>query len=253
MSFGFAFALIQCCNHVLITRHQLSNPIKLVAGVLNYARKHRHPERRSAFTYWEQEYPSRIDLGKDKYGGPFTVEEVEDVKTVLKLIPLLCCILPVIAMGFVSTTDTFTVRCHFFGLSFRINFVCFCFVATALPIYQFLIYPFLYNYIPSMLRRIGCGMFLIVLSQALISAVGLYLERKIHFNSTIIASTCPASEDEQAQVINWLLIALRFIARAGVLIATCTAVEFAIAQAPYQFRGFVTSLCLGVWGIFTLL
>ena len=29
----------------------------------------------------EDDYPSRIDLGKDKYGGLFTVEEVEDVKT----------------------------------------------------------------------------------------------------------------------------------------------------------------------------
>ena len=29
-------------------------------------------------TYWEEEAPSRLDLGKEKYGGPFT--EVEDVK-----------------------------------------------------------------------------------------------------------------------------------------------------------------------------
>ena len=59
----------------------LSNPIKHIAKVLNYARKHKYPERRSALTYWEDDYPSRIDLGKDKYGGPFTIEEVEDVKT----------------------------------------------------------------------------------------------------------------------------------------------------------------------------
>ena len=29
------------------------------------------PERRSAFTYWEEDIPRRIDLGKSKYGGPF--------------------------------------------------------------------------------------------------------------------------------------------------------------------------------------
>ena len=30
-----------------------------------------------------------MDLGKGKFGGPFTIEEVEDVKTVLHFIPLL--------------------------------------------------------------------------------------------------------------------------------------------------------------------
>uniref|UniRef100_A0A1X7UJG7 Uncharacterized protein n=1 Tax=Amphimedon queenslandica TaxID=400682 RepID=A0A1X7UJG7_AMPQE len=64
------------------------NPVKLIVRVLCYARKHKYPENRSALTYWEEEAPSRLDLGKDKYGGPFTEEKVEDVKTVLRLIPL---------------------------------------------------------------------------------------------------------------------------------------------------------------------
>uniref|UniRef100_A0A1X7V432 Uncharacterized protein n=1 Tax=Amphimedon queenslandica TaxID=400682 RepID=A0A1X7V432_AMPQE len=50
--------------------------------------KHKYPENRSALTYWEEEAPSRLDLGKEKYGGPFTEEEVEDVKTVFRMLPL---------------------------------------------------------------------------------------------------------------------------------------------------------------------
>ena len=37
----------------------------------------------SAFTYWENDIPSRIGLYKHKYGGPFTNEEVEDVLRLL--------------------------------------------------------------------------------------------------------------------------------------------------------------------------
>ena len=70
--------------------HQF-NPYKLIFRVLNYARKHKYPERRSALTYWEEDIPSRIDLGMNKYGGPFTVEEVEDVKTLFRLLPVLLC------------------------------------------------------------------------------------------------------------------------------------------------------------------
>ena len=42
-----------------------------------------------AFIYCKDELPSRIDFGKSKYGGPFTTEQVEDVKTFLRFIPLI--------------------------------------------------------------------------------------------------------------------------------------------------------------------
>ena len=57
--------------------------------VIKYTIKHKHPQFRSAFTYCEDELPSRIDFGKSKYGGPFTTEQVEDVKTFLRCLPLI--------------------------------------------------------------------------------------------------------------------------------------------------------------------
>ena len=60
--------------------------LKNIYKVLKFAVKHKAPLNRSSLTYWEEDIPSKIDLGKSKYGGPFTTEEVEDVKTVLRLI-----------------------------------------------------------------------------------------------------------------------------------------------------------------------
>ena len=68
------------------------NPFKNIYKVLKYSWKHKVPEHRSAFTYWEEDIPHRIDLGKNKYGGPFTNEEVEDTKTFLRILPLLLCL-----------------------------------------------------------------------------------------------------------------------------------------------------------------
>ena len=65
------------------------HPLKLIYQVLKYAWKHKCPENRSAFTYWEEDIPPRIDLGKSKYGGPFTTEEVEDTKTFFSILLLL--------------------------------------------------------------------------------------------------------------------------------------------------------------------
>ena len=64
------------------------HPLKLIYRVLRYAWNHTCPENRSAFTYWEEDIPPRIDLGKLKYGGPFTTEEVEDTKTFFRIILL---------------------------------------------------------------------------------------------------------------------------------------------------------------------
>ena len=78
-------------RHLYILRAGL-NPFKNIYKVLKYSWNHKVPEHRSAFTYWEEDIPHRIDLGKNKYGGPFTNEEVEDTKTFLRILPLLLCL-----------------------------------------------------------------------------------------------------------------------------------------------------------------
>ena len=86
--------LIKFCTtkkHFYIEKAGL-NPFKNIYKVLKYSWKHKVPEHRSAFTYWEEDIPRRIDLGKNKYGGPFTNEEVEDTKTFLRILPLLLCL-----------------------------------------------------------------------------------------------------------------------------------------------------------------
>ena len=84
----------------------LRNPYKTVIKVLNFVRKHKYPLHRSAFTYSDVDYPSRIDFTKERYGGPFTTEQVEDVKTFLRILTLLISLGPVFVLeiptGFMS-------------------------------------------------------------------------------------------------------------------------------------------------------
>ena len=85
------FFFIVTKKHFYIQKAGL-NPFKKIHKVLKYSWKHKVPEHRSAFTYWEEDIPRRIDLGKIKYGGPFTNEEVEDTKTFLCILLLLLCL-----------------------------------------------------------------------------------------------------------------------------------------------------------------
>ena len=61
------------------------NPYTDVFNVLKYAWNHNYHTRRSAFTYYDNNLPGRLDLAKMKYGGSFEEEKVEDVKTFLRM------------------------------------------------------------------------------------------------------------------------------------------------------------------------
>ena len=76
--FSIPFLLIiTCCKRQwFYTEPSHRNPYWNVLKVLNFARKHKYPLQRSAFTYCDDERPSRIDFAKSRYGGPFTTEQV---------------------------------------------------------------------------------------------------------------------------------------------------------------------------------
>ena len=88
-------------HHLVIEPAQRNNPIKLIWRVMRYALTHKQPVRRSAFTYGEFP-PSRLDLGKERYGGPFTTVQVEDVKSFLYILSIL---LGTFGYGFVDTKN----------------------------------------------------------------------------------------------------------------------------------------------------
>ena len=251
VAFVIAFVMCQCCSYVLMTSPQLSNPIKLIIQVLNYARKNRFPVRRSAFTYWEDECPSRIDLGKSKYGGPFTVEEVENVKTILKLIPLISCVSVMIVLG---GGTPFQTRCcntsdkrFYFTVLQGVTSIC------CLPTYHFLVYPFFHNHIPRMLRRIGIGFFVILLSHLLNLVVQLTVAHKYNMKYPNATATTYFQKIEEFPVSECLLLSSMSLCRLALTVTGATSVEFFMAQAPFQVRGFVASMLMACCNFFLIL
>jgi hypothetical protein len=82
-------------RHWFLIESGSRNPYKLVYKVVKFAKDHTNPIHRSAFTYCEDELPSRLDLGKEKYGGPFITEQVENVKAFLGIVRILLTIGPI--------------------------------------------------------------------------------------------------------------------------------------------------------------
>ena len=73
----------------------VGNPYHNVYRVIKFTAKHGKPlGHRSALTYSDDVRPSRMDFAKQKYGGIFTTEVVEDVKTLLRILLMLLAITP---------------------------------------------------------------------------------------------------------------------------------------------------------------
>ena len=182
---GFTISLVLITNylfkHWLDTTPHIVNPVKRISQVLNYARKNKYPRNRSALTYWEEDYPSRLDLGKDKYGGPFSEEQVEDVKTVLTLIPLLISI-----VGVDYPEDSFLLpkkTSQFILCCINNDLLYFSVGVVLILLYHLLIYPCFYKFIPSMLKRIGLGL-IIALLTTLYYVVMLACSESFNINTT---------------------------------------------------------------------
>ena len=61
---GITLCVYRCKRNFFLVESGSRNPYKLVYKVSKFAKEHSNPIRRSAFTYCEDELPSRFDLGK---------------------------------------------------------------------------------------------------------------------------------------------------------------------------------------------
>ena len=108
--------VMQCHKHQWFINDVIDfNPRKLIYQVIRFAIKHKQPLQCSAFTYCEDNIPSRLDYGKRRYGGPFTTEQVEDVKTFLNVLRVLLALGPIFAVDIAAGNQLPTVANHLAG------------------------------------------------------------------------------------------------------------------------------------------
>ena len=216
-----------------------NNPISTVFKVLKYSVKHKYPQNRSAFTFWEQDTPSRIDIGKNKYGGPFSTEQVEDTKTFLRILLLFFSLFGLRAIknntegiikeirpsfGNISTANT-TIFTSYIIIGSDSNHLTSLTVLVTIPLCQIILKPLLHNYYPAMLKRFWLGLFLTILS-----------------TTTVLVLKCKNDKIDKEVFLNLIAIPQILNGLAYILVFV-TALEFILAQAPRSMQG----LLIGLW------
>ena len=258
--------LSDCCfNHWLVKEPVTNNPLKLIYQVLKYAVKNKYPRLRSAFTYWEDKPYSRIDLGKNKYGGPFTIEQVEDVKTFFQILAVFGFCTPMFIL-FSSLHCLFSIQ-YFdnqFLLSLKNNSVAIhiksCYSETValnldyitivflVPVIELTLYPLLMkcthciNF--SIRARFLLGIFVIILYELYLLCIELVVTQ----TSDLHNSTCFYYVN--AETVRWYwLIPPKVLYGIALYIAFTSSMEFISAQAPYSMRGLLLGIDILLYGL----
>ena len=254
-----------------------ANPVKQIIDVLKYAYHHKYPVRRSALSYYQNTYPSRIDFGKIQYGGPFTNEQVEDTKTVLRLLVLLASL-----FGFHLSSDGFSTANYILRktcpsslilLYFIINpsFISNFITLFGIPLFHLLRKFSFTKYIPNMKKRMWIGVLFLFLHELVSLIISNQIEhttlacefydaqRKYWFhsssqicyysliqlakwNTTDCVSYCSSSIFTSDNTLMWLLVP-QILHGFGYISVFLTVLEFICAQAPFRLKGFM----VGIW------
>ena len=269
---------ITCYNHGwFYSEPGQHNPYKTVLRVLNFARKNKYPLRRSAFTYCDDIRPSRIDFAKDRFGGPFTTSQVEDVKTLLRVGSVLLALGPLFVLEIPGSFGIFPL----FALHISKNFQFFdkhaCSSPTKwvliqsgaigymasiifLPLYMWVVYSLLRKRVPRILNRLQ---FAVVLSIAgvlcllTIDLIGHFHHHHQYPNSTngtcLFTSPYQVSEEGTPTVLNmhWSVSILPCVLlNIGSLLIRATAFEFISAQSPHSMKGLLIGVFFAIKGLF---
>ena len=235
----------------------------LIYQVFKFATKHKAPLNRSSLTYWEEDIPSRVDLGKSRYGGPFTTEQVENVKTVLKMF-IVGLPMPIIMVSYFLSNyiiPYFRTSVHYYSNNSSNLTQCASYYSnnssnliqcasldtvTSLSwwmilstiVHEIAVYPFLVKWIPTILKRIVIGSLLTLLlniTYLVISAVQVADENKSIFTGIIDTF--------------WIELLHSIISAQIVLLLYTAMLEFVCAQTPQNLKGFMIGC---IWCVYPL-
>ena len=246
-----------------------SNPYKMVVKVIKFVFRNRHPG--AHFTYTDEE-PSRLDYAKEIYGGPFKTENVEDVKTFLRILVIMLALGPLFALE-VPIGPVFTIfiehvinhkkgdyaNCSLRNILLDVSSLKTLFL---FPIYVWLIYSVLRQCIPKIFTRIKVGALALILGlmgMFLIELFGHILYSEHHDDGVM----CMFREEQQ-QVgtqsnlssnldLPWsAALAPGFLTQAGITVIITTMFEFISAQSLHSMNGLLFGVMFAIRGAFQL-
>lgn len=251
---AFALFSLSLCLHFQLQHKfdsiRIDNAYKTVYGVLKYAFQNKYPRNRSALTYWEDKVPKRIDFAKDKFGGPFSHENVENVKTFLRILVILAALCPfLISDPIINGIISFIPQFKGASTDLKGNAVFTVWVIgddvilILVPLLEFIVlplFPKLEYFLINPLKGLGLAMICIItaiFSIFLFDLIGRFLTEE-----DVPCYSEWTSTDPYINLNYWVLLIPAVLSGVADMLTFICIFEFLCSQAPFGMKGMLIGL-----------
>lgn len=231
----------------LIKEQPKGKPLSLIFNIIKFSVKHRHSFRN------ELETPSKLNIAKHIYGGPFSSQEVEDVKSMLRIVMLIAigsivcaAIIPVeyatkkIELNLLKWSRSNGLTGCYQRLSVHYN--DYFFTIGIVVVYEFIVHPIFHKCLPTLKITsqflLGIALFLLRILALIGIETAIYHTKK-NVSKCIFTHRLDSSVD--INHYKWLLLP-GLTGGLSTFLFILSAIEFIWAQTPY----FTTGLIFGI-------
>lgn len=253
-------------NHWLVKEPVEHNPLRLIFSVLCYAMKNKYPRKR--IYSWDSTRYSRLDVAKNKYGGPFTTKEVEDVKTLFLMLSVVSLGCFYIAMFLYSGSEIYVNSSNFYRPKVKVQsgnclrkvsiiHLGYLLLSLCIPFYEIVILPVFWKCLPQLriFTRMALGgaiLFLSLLTLVSMEVVGKFRSCDSPVNGTdycpdMTPHDLPCGPSQESSY--YWLAALSSVAAIGQCLTLVAGVEFVCSQTPYSMKGLMFGLVYSIIGL----
>ena len=254
------------CKQWLVKEEVTRKSLSGVWKIIKYTFKNRR-RRYSLADNDSNELTSLFDIAKHKYGGSFTSQQVDNVRTFLWIIIILatCGVVLGAIMPIEYAREKIQHRWNDYNEAYGYTgcykklIICYedyIFIVVLISLYESFVRPVFYRYLPhgSITSRFIAGTALFLLWIMSLLAVESYAYNRLLGVASNNSIACIFHEDNPMVKLNqaWFLIP-DFFSGASRILLYVTAVEFIWAQTPSTMKGLMFGTAYAILGLNSML
>ena len=251
-------------NNWLNKEQVVNNPLPLISKVVYFTMRRKFAKQKTLHVE-QKGWLSKLNIAKRVYNGPFSSEQVEDVKTFFRIILVITTF--VIACSGVPTVQDIYLKLapHFKRWPLYEDSVS-CYMRTSVYysgltlavvvalLYQILIKQLFHKFIPKVSITTKFYFSVLLFFASVMSLLGMesasYIQQT---GSNYNQSRCVFHSNGTTEIdYYWLVIPFALNGMSG-LIFLISAIEFICAQAPFNMKGLILGLGCSFYGLSNLI
>ena len=252
-------------NHWLVKEHVVNNSVPLILKVVHFSIKGKFAKQKTLHVN-QKGWLSKLNIAKRVYNGPFSSEQVEDVKTFFRVI--LVIVIFIIACSGIPTIDDVCYglgkhlqkwpngsnarECYMRTTLYNFNIIS---AVVIVLLYQIFINPLFHKFIPntSITTKFFLSMFFFF--GGVMSLLGIETASYIQqtgSKQTIVRCIFQQNNYTTNTSYYWVFIPYTLNGLSGLLFII-SGVEFICAQAPFNMKGLILGLGCALYGLSSLI